>query len=65
MQNQQQNERLQTQNKKRKEKTQLTIVLGIDTKSMKRNTSAKTTKHVNMDEQQSEKWMNHLHYRLL
>ncbi len=48
-----------------KKKTQLTIVLGIDTKSMKRNTSAKTTKHVNMDEQQSEKWMNHLHYHLL
>ncbi len=51
--------------KKKKKKTQLTIVLGIDTKSMKRNTSAKTTKHVNMDEQQSEKWMNHLHYHLL
>ncbi len=51
--------------KKKKKKTQLTIVLGIDTKLMKRNTSAKTTKHVNMDEQQSEKWMNHLHYHLL
>ncbi len=50
---------------KKKKKTQLTIVLGIDTKWMKRNTSAKTTKHVNMDEQQSEKWMNHLHYHLL
>jgi len=66
-QNQQQNEQLHTHThkKKKKKKTQLTIVLGIDTKWMKRNTSAKTTKHVNMDEQQSEKWMNHLHYHLL
>jgi hypothetical protein len=31
----------------------------------KKHTSAKTTKHVNMDEQQSENWMNHLHYHLL